>query len=276
MDTDALARYCESLWNARTAINSTMDEIARYVAPDRQGFTSGKLDASDEGRDRIWDSTPEDAALTLASALHGMLTNPATEWLALDLTGLEEETDEETDEFLQNVNKAMLDVFSDADTGFQQEVNTFYMDLVCFGWAVFLCEMKDGKGLRFRAVPPSQCAIAENSDGRVDTVLRRWEMTPGQMVEEFGADALSGQVKDALEGKNQSKTFLVSHLVAPREKMPGDLQSAPARTGNFVSVYFETQNKNILREGIFSPCSLIVSICSPPLSVWWLFGYDQT
>jgi len=185
MNMDAVAAYCNSLWQARSANNSRLDEIASYVAPDRQGFTSGQPTEGSEGREKIWDSTPEDAALALSSALHGLLTNPATDWLALTLVDLDESEDKATADFVQNTTKAMLDVFSDPATCFNNEVNAFYLDLVTLGWAVFLTEYKDGKGMRYRCVPPAQCAIDENADGLVDIVLRRWTMTPGQLIEEY-------------------------------------------------------------------------------------------
>jgi hypothetical protein len=140
LDIDAVARFAESLWKTRQNVDGTLDEIASYVAPDRQGFNTAPSPAppeGSEGRDKIWDSTPEDAALTLASALHGMLTNPATDWLALDLIGLDDDAREQSKDFVESVNREMLAVFSDAATGFQQEVNIFYLDLVCLGWAVF-------------------------------------------------------------------------------------------------------------------------------------------
>ena len=192
-----------------------------------------------------------------------MLTNPATDWLTLELAGLDDaEDDADIKGFVENTTRDMLDAFGDASTGFQQEVNAFYLDLVCLGWAVFLVEWKDGKGPRFKAVPPPQCAVAENSDGRVDTVLRRWTMTPGQMLEEFGAENVSDSVKQALEGNDPHKAFGVSHLVAPREKLPKDIAlSAPdggeaferaaranaASKKPFPSVYFETESRHLLR-----------------------------
>jgi hypothetical protein len=245
MNTDSISRYCENLWASRSAVTAAMDEIAAFARPDRR---SGAGEAMGEGRDAIWDSTPEDAALTLASALHGMLTNPATDWLLLDIEGL---SGEAAEGFVSAVNAAMLSVFADPSTGFQDEVNTFYLDLVCFGWAVFLCEMKDGRGIRFRAVPPSQCAIAENSDGRVDTVLRRCSMTSSQMRERFGQDALSRAARDALEN-DPARRFAVTHLVTPRENLPG----SPGWRKNlpFVSIYLE--EGRILRVGGFQelPC----------------------
>jgi hypothetical protein len=277
MNEAALSQYCETLWSTRGEANSILDEIASFVAPNRQGFATTPPSPGDEGRDQIWDSTPEDAALTLAAALHGMLTNPATDWLTQEIAGLgDDDGNREHEEFMQHVTTMMLDMFSDPSTGFQQEVNTFYLDLVCLGWAVFYVSGEDGRGLRFRAVPPSQCAIAEDADGRVDTVLRRWMMTPSQMIEEFGAEALSDTVKAAIEGRNQTKTFGVSHVVAPRSKLPKELQDAPEisadadmpagagdRQGDkkaekkraaapvhpIVSVHYETESKRILRAG---------------------------
>lgn len=259
MDINVIASYCESLWGTRETINPKLDEIASFVAPDRQGFTAGKMTESDEGRGNIWDSTPEDAAVTLSSALHGMLTNPATDWLELTLVGAEDTEDTETTNFVSTATKTMMDVFSDPETGFHNEVNAFYFDFPTIGWAVILVEYKDGKGIQFTTVPPTQCAIAENADGRVDTVLRRWTRTPGQLVEEFGEANVSDKVKETLENKSAHNPVAVSHLVIPQAKLPRDTNAKGKKNSRaFLSVTFETETKQVLRQGFFDELPFMV------------------
>ncbi|MDR2696765.1 MAG: head-tail connector protein, partial [Deltaproteobacteria bacterium] len=256
MDMQALAVYCDALWNTRQKANAKLDEIARLVAPDRQGFSGPALNS--EGREEIWDSTPEDAALTLASALHGMLTNPATDWLALRLLGDDDERLQAA-EFVQTTTREILAVFSDPAGGFANEVGAFYLDLACLGTAVFYSGYTDGKGIRFKTVPLLQCAIAEGADGVVDTVLRRWTMTPGQLAEEFGAERLSDKAQSAQANKSLEQVE-VAHLVIPHAKLPKNVTDGPAEMQGrqdaakavpFVSIHFETETKQLLRSGFF-------------------------
>lgn len=221
MNIKALEKLAESVWRGREPINAVMDELARYIYPDAAGF-AGTLSASDEGRREIWDSTPEEAAGMLAAALGSLLTNPATSWFSLNLPG-DQEAEGKSAEWLLDVTRRMLDAFAAPESRFYQEVDTFYMELAALAWAVLFIEYRDGHGLTFKAVPVSQCAIAENAEGMVDTLVRRFPMTAAQLAEEFGRDNLPDAVLQALESDPQ-KTFAITHLVMPRANLPKELQ----------------------------------------------------
>ncbi|MDL2272237.1 head-tail connector protein [Desulfovibrio sp. OttesenSCG-928-I05] len=271
MDMDRVAKLAESIWRKRETVNDRMEELARYIYPDRAGFTRTLAPGAEE-RDEIWDGTPEDAAQMLAAALGSLLTNPSGNWFTLEYPDAPEQS-REAGLWLNEVTRRMLAAFADPRTGFQNEVNAFYLDLPVFGWAVFWSEYRDGEGLRFRALPPSQCAIAEDAAGRVDSVARRYTLTAAQMVEEFG-DAVSDAVRSAVADDSQ-KDFEITHLVMPRSKLPPDILSAgeavyagwheqdghglsdssrcgaslPAVIHPFVSIYFETHSKKLLHQG---------------------------
>lgn len=230
-DMGRLASIAEAVWRGRDAIDSRMDELARYIYPDRQTFSCAGSHDGDwgtgpglydrEGREDIWDGTPEDAAQTLCAALGGLLTNPAASWFRLDLADGGAPVGGEAGEWLTEVTRRMLAVFADPSSGFQNEVNAFYLDLAVFGWGVFWSENRLGEGMRFRALSPAQCAITENSAGQVDTLVRRYTLTASQMREEFGAK-VSEEVSRAVE-RDPRKPFGVTHLVMPRRNLPPDL-----------------------------------------------------
>jgi len=252
-----LLTWCNALWDSRTAVNAQLDEIARYAAPDRAGFGGMGPSPGDDGRQKIWDSTPEDAALTLAAALHGMLTNPATEWLSLELDGDADRDDAEISAFMESAQAAVTAALASHEGGFHQEVNQFYLDLACFGWAVFLVEDRGNRPC-FRAINPSQCALDENAGGRVDSVLRRWNMSPAALVEEFGKDAVSEKVRNAVEnGTAPGARVGVSHLVCPLSRLPESVRSDVARNRGgkaekpFASLYYETEGGHCLSRGGF-------------------------
>ena len=224
MNIKPIARLADSIWAGRDGVNSVMEELARYIYPDARGFT-GQSGPSDEGRQDIWDSTPEEAANTLASALAGLLTNPSSNWFALNMVG-ETRGGGESGKWLTEVARIMLSAFASPESRFYEEVGSFYTDLAVLAWGVFLTEYQDGSGLRFKAVSPAQCALAEGSSGRVDTVVRRFPMTVSQIAEEFGLNRMSRNMKEALE-KDPQREFVLCHLVMPRAKIPADCLGGP-------------------------------------------------
>lgn len=251
LDMARIGTIADTVWKGRQELDTRLDELARYIYPDRAGFTT-TLAATDEGRREIWDGTPEDAAQTLSAALASLLTNPSSNWFSLELTGKSEPGDDANDaakEWFSSVTRRMLDEFSSPTTGFQNEVNTFYLDLPVFGWAVFWTEYRDGEGLSFRALSPAQCAVAENAAGKIDTLVRRYPLTAAQMLEEFG-DAVSDAVRNAHE-QGGDTNFDVTHIVIPREKLPPSLADhmEPETAHPIVSIYFETAGKHLLDIG---------------------------
>ena len=237
MEAQALIRLADSVWSGREAVNATMEELARYIYPEARGFTA-KPSESDEGRQEIWDSTPEEAAGMLAAALGGLLTNPSSDWFSLDLVG-EDEADEGAGDWLTEIARTMLDAFAAPESRFYQEVDAFYMELAALAWAVLFIEYRDGKSLLYQAVPVSQCAIAENAEGMVDTLVRRWTMTAAQIVEEFaGGESAAGALPDAVKeaaAKNPQQSFELTHLVTPWVKLPADV--APHEGRNSAHLY---------------------------------------
>lgn len=259
MDMNILERLAEAVWAGREAVNPTMEELARFIYPDARGFT-GKVAESDAGRREIWDSTAEEAACMLAAALGGMLTNASTDWFALEIAG-GGEVDGEASAWLTEAGRSMLAAFAAPESGFYQEVDAFYMELAALAWAVLFIEYRDGKGLSFRAVPASQCALAENALGRVDTVVRRFSMTASQMAEDFAVPLFSDEAKAALAA-DPMRSFELTHIVLPRTKLPPEFASsagggsnppsAPfrlARTHGYVSVIFEKGAQAPLQAG---------------------------
>jgi hypothetical protein len=269
MNIKAIADMANAIWSGRDSVNAAMDELAKYIYPDAQCF-SGPMGAGDDGRRHIWDSTPEDADNTLACALSGLLTNPAVNWFSLDLTG-EETSGGDTGIWLTEVSRRMLAALSAPDSRFYEEVSPFYMDLAVLAWAVLLTEYKDGEGLRFKAVSPGQCALAEDASGRVDTVVRRFGMNALQIAEEFGEAALSRDMRSALE-KDPFREFALTHLVMPRAKLPAEARpgrgTAATRGGDpddatmdgavkgggrvlhpYVDIVFAEEGEQLLRQG---------------------------
>lgn len=247
MDIKRLARLVASIDAKRDAVATKYDEVASFIFPERAGFVT-RRDTQDDGRGEIFDSTAEEANTTLAAALHSLLTNPASAWFALDLLGAEKESKEET-EWLTEVQRVMLDVFSSPETGFQNEVNSFYLDLGPFGWAVFYTEDEAGKPIRFRAVPPARASIAENADGQVDTLVLHEMKTCSQLHEDFG-DKVSDQVRQTLERDPQAEVEIV-HVIMPRAKMPGRQGGMRTTPHAMASVIYEKATEQVLSESGF-------------------------
>lgn len=242
IDVERVLKLADALWSRREEIDPRYQEIAEYVYPDRAGF-GGKKSPADDGRDRVFDTTPEEAADMLSAALHSLLTNPASAWFALDLPGIENE-DEAVTRWLTDVQRVMLTVFNDPATRFGTEISTFYGDLGPFGWAVFFVDDAPGEPVRFDAIPPYECAIGADGRGEVRQLVRRYRLGLDDIAEMFGADALTQEMRDAAKD-TPLHTLEIVHAVLPWKSVPG---LAEGRFP-FASLYIARAQKHVLRVG---------------------------
>lgn len=276
IDVERLLRLADAVWNRRQSLDALFEEIAAFMFPERKGF-QGKGSA----RDDIFDATAEEVNNTLAAALHSLLTNPASKWFSLQIAGMAEKR--ELTHWLEQVEDRMLDVFNDPATGFANEVASLYLDIGPFGWGVFGSEDEAGTGIRFRALPPYECAIAEDRHGRVNTLVRRYSLGVGEAFELFGQEAFgpngAGESwKQRLESDPLAQVSVV-HVVLPLAEVERWGQS-PARSSagfahsafssplpqgpalsfhalpglakpQYLSVYLDKEARRVLHQGCF-------------------------
>ncbi len=256
MDSQALVKLGDALWNRRSELDAHYEEIARCIFPARSGFGTG----SAPDRQAVFDATPEEAANLLAAALHSLLTNPAGVWFNLQVPGLPAGRSLELDRWLDESRRLMLDVFNDPATGFTNEVSSLYLDLGPFGWGVFYSEDEAGEPLRFRALPPYECAVGEDRHGRVDKLVRRYQLEAGQALDLFSPqdsapgrhDELTriGQLWRERAGQEPLAKVGICHLVLPMHEVPGGFPT-PAAGQRFASIYMDRESGCVLHSGGF-------------------------
>ena len=175
---------------------------------------------------KLFDSTaPHDMNL-FAAAIHSTLTPSFTKWFRLefDEPELNQQADNRT--WWDKVNELMRINLNQSN--FNSEGHEVYIDLGTFGTAcIYEDEKKDRGwwgGLQFQTVPIGKYAIAEGSDGKVDTLFRSYYMS---------AHAVHGQwpdsTPDEINWKEHPDTpFEIIHAVIPtgyRDKLAYKWQS---------------------------------------------------
>jgi hypothetical protein len=179
---DAYKRL-EALKSKRSTLDSHLQEIADYFHPNKNNFTR----EGTQGEKRtlqIYDSTGIKANDTLASALHGMLTNPSSYWFEFT-TGIPElDKDDEVRRWLQRSAHVCHELMNGSN--FQTEIHEYYLDLCSFGTAAMFIERDDVDIIRFSTKHIKDCWIEENNKGMVDTVFYVFKWKPRQIIQEFG------------------------------------------------------------------------------------------
>jgi len=244
----------------RTNVESHCQEIAELIAPRKVDFV-GVRTGGEKRMNRVYDSTGIHALELLAAGLHGMATNPATKWFSLRLVTSKIRT-EDGQTIDLNENQAVQKYLSDVEdimwsriyqpgTNFTTALHEIYLDLGAFGTAVMFLGQRDDGGLLFEARPLSECVIAENTDGRVDTVFRCATYSVRQMMQMARSDGwkVSDKVRDLYEQRKYDDTVKVIHAVYPRaerDPLKKNRENMP-----YASCYFEHEACHKLAEGGF-------------------------
>lgn len=245
----------------RTNCEGHWQEIAEVMSPRKLDFV-GMRTPGQKNMNKVFDPTGIAANDMLAAGLHGMATNPASKWFSLRMVGERTVADNGEDmdineqddvlKYLSDVEEVMWQRLYQPGSNFTTALHECYLDLGAFGTAILFVGQRDDGGLMFESRPLSECVIAENAEGRVDTVFRRTTYTVRQMMQMKSSDGwdVSDKVKDLYEDEKYDEPIHVIHVVMPRnEREYGrkDSENMP-----HASIYFELDEAHKLEEGGFT------------------------
>ncbi len=244
-----IIKRLEQLESWRAPWESLWQDCTDYVNPRRGDFTTKQFRGSRSRFDKVFDSTAPLANEQLASGLHGHLTNQAERWFSLRLPGAEESTGMRR--WMQNTVETMFDrAFNIPQTNFITSVHELYLDLGSYGTAIFYVEDRPGKPIQFRSFHLADCYVAENHEGVVDTVYRKYKHTARQLMQLY-ADILPDKFKE-IATKQPFQEFTCIHAVEPRADLQytGEEKKDPLNMP-FKSCYVLVEEKMLLKEGGF-------------------------
>lgn len=242
---DEILRRQSWMADARGVFDAHWREIAERILPRSDVFRIKRV-AGEKHTEKVFDATAGLALERFAAAMESMLTPRTQRWHKLRVPDESLNEDYEIREYLDAVTSMLFDARYSPRANFASQANEAYMSLGAFGTGAMFVDDSLGRGIRYRSVHLSELFIAENHQGIVDTVFRKFEMTVRQMAQRFGTDALSEAQRKALE-TNPDQAFDVIHAVMPREEMEygrNDFRGMP-----WSSCYVNCEGREILGEG---------------------------
>lgn len=231
MTPKQISRKISQLKSERSVWESHWQQLTDYILP-RKNNIQFKTSPGNRRNLHLLDNTAQMANELLAAALHGLLTNPYSQWFDLTCGDPELDAKDSVRYWLQDSARRMLNVINDSN--FQTEVHEYYLDLPCIGTATLDMLEDDFSIVRFNARFISDTYIAENNKGLIDEVYREFEWTAKQIAMEFGEDKIPKMVKDALR-KDEERKFCIHHAVYPVD--PTKKKRGPLSMFNFISQY---------------------------------------
>lgn len=174
------------------------------------------------------------------------MTNPAQRWFQLRLqeSGLNEI--EEVKTWLARVEDRIYDVLNASN--FNTMIHQAYLDLGSVGTSVLYEEEDPLEIIRFQARFIEEIVIAEDSDGRVREIHRRYKLTVKQAYDTWGKEAGKKAVELYEKGK-WDDSIEYQQSVYPREER--DPSKMTAINMPYASVQINVEEQKVVAEGGF-------------------------
>ena len=237
---------------------SHWQDLTNFVLPNDSDFNL-KRSKGDKRTTLVYDSTAIHANEMLAAGLHGMLTNPASNWFSLRIKDNDDfSNNAEAKQWLEETTNVILSELSAPAVAFPSHIHEYYLSLCSIGTAcMFIGEPSTREGISFRAIHIDEIFIAENADGIIDTVFRSFKMTVRQIVQKWGEKSLSPRIQKMYENQEFDKEVELLHCVYPRDDI--DKGKKAATMLPVASVYIDEKEKHVLAEGGFDEMPFMVS-----------------
>lgn len=235
----------ERMKPARSVFESHWEEVRKVTYPTASEFTSTPVRGQKLHKD-IFDGTGELSAEMLASALFGMVTNPATKWFGIAPVNRDLLDDEYTAYWVEDSTRRMLSMFNSPRTNFSPQQMLKLQNYVSFGTGPQFIAEKPGGMPMFQTANLKECFIAENDDGIIDTVYRLYTRTADQAFQRFGGQLPEKIITKAQDPKTMDDTVSLLHVVEPRRDR--DAQMADTLNKPFAECYICVDSKETLAE----------------------------
>jgi hypothetical protein len=223
-------------------------QMSMYIDPTRGIFDNNRTTIGEPiDHETLLDSHATFARDTAASGMHTIMNDPAGSWFEIRLDEMLMDVFPNVKIWLDEVKRRMLVVLN--KTNVYEVLFTFYKELLQFGTACFLILEDMDDVIRARSFTCGEYFLGVDCKGRVNAFAREFNMTVGQLVEQFGIESVSENVKADWDNGSVDKLHKVRHLIEANDNKKGgmeDFMNMPFR-----SIYWEATNDSdvFLRTG---------------------------
>lgn len=251
-----LIKRGDARFAARAQLDSFRQEVALNFAPHLASWTTD-LVLGDDYASHLADSTPLLLARDFVGQIGAMLRPPGKQYFWHRTYSEKRNTDREVRAYLDWRSEQMMRIMHDRGTGYMRACKQADEFFGLFGDAVLSVDTTDKlDGIRVRNWHTKDCVWAVGDDGKANVMTRRERVPARIMKARYGEKALHKKVIEALE-KDPDTLCNVRHEVLPADEY-GGIKGGMRRTGGFVSVWIDADNRTILRESFWSTFRYVV------------------
>ena len=250
-----LARW-SALQTERSSWITHWQEISDYLLPRSGRFFTSDRNRGQRRHNNIYDSTGTRALRVLAAGMMAGMTSPARPWFRLTTADPDLDEAAAVKQWLADVQRLMLMVFSKGNT--YRALHGMYEELGAFGTGASIVLPNFKNVIHHHPLTTGEYAIATDNDGNVTTIYREFDKTVGELVGEFGRDAVSQTVRNLYDRGNLDAWVTTMQAIEPRKDR--DPSKRDAKNMAWRSTHFELggESGKYLRESGFRTFPAVV------------------
>ncbi len=235
---------------------SHWQEVTTYLLPRNGRYFEQDRNKGHRRHNSIYDNTGTRALRTLGAGMMAGATSPARPWFRLGTADPELNRYAPVKMWLDDVTERMQIVFAKSNT--YRTLHGLYEELGAFGTAGSLVLPDSQTAIHHYPLTIGEYAIAQDYQGRVNTMYREFQKTVGEVVREFGYDKCSTSVKNLHDRGSLDTWITIIHAIEPRDDRERDFKKKDNMNMAYKSCYFELggEGEQTLRESGYRdfPC----------------------
>lgn len=196
--------------------------------------------------EEIYDSTGVVALGRFASILDSLLTPKNAKWQRLRADNDDLNQIRSVKLYFEEVTRLLFKYRYQPRANFAAQNNQVFKSIGAYGTgSLFIDDMNNGPGMRYRSIHLSQSFILENHQGIVDTYYRAFPMSIRNAYEKWG-EKLPEELL-AKKDKTPNKEVMFVHKVYPNPNI--DPERLDAAGMPFLSKYISVEGKKLIESG---------------------------
>lgn len=217
-----------ALFRERSPWEARWREISSFVLPFAGRFFWTERNKGTRTFNNIIDEEATRALDVLSAGMMSGVSSPARPWFRLATPDPDLMDSEDVKVWLAKSTRLILNVFARGNT--YRALHSVYEELGAFNTAINIIENDFDYVVWNEPLTVGEYAIATDHRGKVNTMVREFEMTVEQIVEKFVVtpnqrmdwSVVSPEVKNLWDRGNYEKGIPVVHLIEPRRKSERD------------------------------------------------------
>lgn len=232
----------------RGNLESHWQEVAQRMIPNEAPYFNALNQSTSSGEKRtqyIYDSTAVVALGRFSAILDSLLTPRNQKWHRLEASDPSLNRQREVQLYFDQVNELLFRFRYSSKANFASQNQKNYRALGAYGTgSLFIDELTQSPGLRYRYIHLAQIYFQENHQGIVDRAMRYFPLTARQAYQKWG-DAVGDEIKKKAETNSETMLWFI-HCVKPREDL--DVTRADYKGMIYASYYVSVEGQRLLSE----------------------------